>query len=202
MPPKIRIPSKEIKITDEPNYSSDDTSEYISESDHSKIDEEKIDKTKDNTKSKSKRKCLTCEKNGFPPNVYNNHISSNRSCPYKNKLEHDPIIVSSNKPVAKGINIGNKINDKNIEIENDKIDSDILENANESEETDLKKIKENEKEVGIKIVNNLLNKRMKDDEKEKLNLPKIPKRPLPLKEDVFYHSPVTVHAPKKTERLF
>nr|CAD2183550.1 unnamed protein product [Meloidogyne enterolobii] len=40
---------------------------------------------------------------------------------------------------------------------------------------------------------------MKDDEKEKLDLPKIPKRQLPLKEDVFYHSPVIVHAPKKTE---
>ena len=51
----------------------------------------------------------------------------------------------------------------------------------------------------MKIVNKLLDQRIKDDGKEKLKLPIIPKRKIPLNEEIFYNSPVKMYIPEKTE---
>ena len=50
----------------------------------------------------------------------------------------------------------------------------------------------------MKIVNKLLDQRIKDDGKEKLKLPIIPKRKIPL-DEIFYNSPVKMYIPEKTE---
>ena len=162
MPPKPKAPMKEIKITDKPDYS-----EETSDSEYS----DKIIEKEENLKiSKSIRSCVECKKQGLSPTIYNSHISSNRSCP--SKLES--VIVSSKKPI-----VNNKIKpivtDKNIEIEKQSTKNDF---KFPDKEKELKQIKENEKNVGLKLVNNLLDKRLKEDDKEKLKLPVIPKRKL------------------------
>ena len=48
-------------------------------------------------------------------------------------------------------------------------------------------------------MNSILEKRSIDDTKKKMNLPTIPKKKIPLNEEVFYNLPVKVYVPKKKE---
>ena len=121
-----------------------------------------------------KRNCINCKNLGLSPKTRLSHISSNKNCP--SRLVQ---IVSSKKP------------ENIIKIEKTK-------NLNKAS-MPLRSICEKERSTSIKVVNSILGERSIEDMKEKMNLPTIPKKKIPLNEEVFYNSPVKVYVPEKKE---
>ncbi|CAK5069774.1 unnamed protein product [Meloidogyne enterolobii] len=140
-----------------------------------------------------KRSCTNCKNKGFPSETYNSHISSNKNCPCKSL--QSPEIVSSRPDLNDNSNKEKTVEEIDQKIEKFFIESEQFQISDKEKE--LRKIQEKEKEVGIKVVNSILNKRTEDDVKEKMILPKIPKRKLPISEEIFYNSPVQIIVPKK-----
>nr|CAD2192067.1 unnamed protein product [Meloidogyne enterolobii] len=169
----------------------------VTTNDNKSLSAEKEIVQKEKSTSKSvekeiiKRSCTNCKNKGFSSDTYNSHISSNKNCPCKSL--QSPEIVSS-RP--------DKNKEKTVEEIDQKIEKFFIESEQfkiSDKEKELQKIQEKEKEVGIKIVNSILNKRTEEDIKEKMILPKIPKRKLPMSEEIFYNSPVQMIVPKKVE---
>lgn len=184
-PQKVVRGGKDIKITDKSSDQDNDSNYSSSDSENNNEIQKEKSPRKSIEKEIVKRNCFKCRNRGLSPNTCSSHIASNRNYPSKDESIVVPQVVSSKKPNISEIT---KVNKKNEQIK-------IL--GKEEKEKELRQICEKEKSVGLKVVNSLLFKRSKEEEREKLSLPTIPKRKPPLDEDIFYNSPVKVIVPDK-----